>query len=71
MALPKYIDEYTPPKSEPRHEGERYSDYEYSGYKPFNQEQKKDFYDLMTPNGLKKWLSNITKTWRKVCVRKM
>ena len=61
MALPKYIDEYTPPKSEPRHEGERYSNYEYSGYKPFNQEQKKDFYDLMTP----KWSEQMAKQYNK------
>ena len=61
MALPKYIDEYTQPKSEPRSEGERYSDYEYSGYKPFNQEQKKDFYDLMTP----KWSEQMAKQYNK------
>ena len=61
MALPKYIDEYTPPKSEPRREGEKYSDYEYSGYKSFNQEQKKDFYDLMTP----KWSEQMAKQYNK------
>jgi len=48
MALPKYIDEYkySPPKTE----GEKYSDQDYSGYQPFNKEEKEDFYDLMTPH---------------------
>lgn len=61
MALPKYIDEYTPPKSEPRNEGEKYSDYEYSGFKSFNPQQKKDFYDLMTPV----WSNQMAKQYNK------
>ena len=58
MALPKYIDEYTPPKSEPRHEGDSWCD-AYNSYKPFNQQQKKDFYDLMTP----RWSEQMAKQY--------
>lgn len=62
MALPKYIDEYTVPKSEPRTEGEQWNpDISYSQYKPFNQEQKKDFYDLMTPV----WSNQMAKQYNK------
>ncbi len=62
MALPKYIDEYTVPKSEPRTEGKQWNpDIDYSQYKSFNQEQKKDFYDLMTPH----WSNQMAKQYNK------
>ena len=62
MALPKYIDEYTIPKSEPRAEGEQWNpDTDYSQYKSFNQEQKMDFYDLMTPH----WSNQMAKQYNK------
>ena len=61
MALPRYIDEYVPPKSEPRGEGERWNDYDYSNYKQFNSQEKKDFYDLMTPT----WSEQVAKQYNK------
>ena len=61
MALPKYIDEYTPPKSEPRREGERYSNYECSEYKPFTMQERSDFYDMMTPH----WSNQMAKQYNK------
>ncbi len=55
MEQPKYIDDYK--YSPPKREGEKYSDKDYTNYKPFDAQQKKDFYDLMTPiwsNGMAK-----------------
>jgi hypothetical protein len=59
MALPKYIDDYK--YSPPKREGEKYSDNDHTDYQPFNYQEKKDFYDLMTPH----WSNEMAKQYNK------
>jgi hypothetical protein len=59
MALPKYIDDYK--YSPPKREGEKYSGNDYTDYQPFNYQEKKDFYDLMTPH----WSNEMAKQYNK------